>query len=66
LIPIAGLPLGPQRRQLEELLTALTGDKQSPTIRFTNKNFYAVAKSGDIEKVLSLLGNGIHIHFVQI
>ena len=53
----AGLPFGPQRKQLEELLVALSADKQS--IRLTiqqNKNFYAVAKSGEVDKVLSILG----------
>ena len=38
------------------MLSALVSDKL--TIRFTNKNFYAVAKTGDIEKVLSLLAQG--------
>lgn len=40
------------------MLTALSTEKQSSSFRFTNKNFYAVAKSGDIEKVLSLLAQG--------
>ncbi len=54
----AGLPLGPQRKQLEDLLTTISADKQS-NIKLTiqhNKNFYAVAKSGEIDKVLSILG----------
>jgi hypothetical protein len=39
-------------------LTTISADKQS-NIKLTiqhNKNFYAVAKSGEIDKVLSILG----------
>ncbi|RWS26315.1 histone-lysine N-methyltransferase EHMT2-like protein [Leptotrombidium deliense] len=56
-LSLARLPMGPARKQLELLLTQLSAEKQS-TIRFTNKNFYDVAKSGEADKVLSLLAQG--------
>ncbi|RWS16657.1 histone-lysine N-methyltransferase EHMT2-like protein [Dinothrombium tinctorium] len=58
ILSLAGLPLGPSRKQLENLLTALSVEKQSPSIRFTNKNFYAVSKTGEVDKVLGLLAQG--------
>ncbi|CAG2171243.1 unnamed protein product, partial [Oppiella nova] len=64
ILSLAGLPFGPQRKQLEELLVNLSADKQS--IRLTiqhNKNFYAVAKSGEVDKVLSILAQGFDPNF---
>lgn len=55
-ISLSGLPYGPDRKQLEGLLASLSTDKPALGIRFLNKNFYGVAKSGEVDKVLSLLG----------
>lgn len=55
-LSLSGLPYGPDRKQLENLLTSLSLSKSLPCVRFSNKNFYAVAKSGEVDKVLNLLG----------
>lgn len=55
-ISLAGLPYGPSRKQLETLINTLNVEKQSQSFRFTNKNFYAVAQAGEVDKVLGLLG----------
>ncbi|KAI1305369.1 Histone-lysine N-methyltransferase EHMT2 [Halotydeus destructor] len=57
-LSLRGLPLGPSRRQLEQMLTHLNSDKASQTIKLTNKNFYTVAKNDETDKVLSLLSRG--------
>ncbi|XP_022258580.1 uncharacterized protein LOC106474548, partial [Limulus polyphemus] len=53
----AGLPLGPDRTQLEALLVALASDKLQ-NVRYTVKSFYAPAKSGNVEKILQLIALG--------
>ncbi|XP_076347542.1 histone-lysine N-methyltransferase EHMT1-like isoform X2 [Tachypleus tridentatus] len=53
----AGLPLGPDRDQLEALLIALASDKLQ-NVRYTIKSFYAPAKTGNIEKILQLIALG--------
>ncbi|XP_076311848.1 LOW QUALITY PROTEIN: histone-lysine N-methyltransferase EHMT2-like [Tachypleus tridentatus] len=53
----AGLPLGPDRTQLEALLVALANDKLQ-NVRYTVKSFYASAKAGNVEKILQLIALG--------
>ncbi|XP_022237150.1 histone-lysine N-methyltransferase EHMT2-like [Limulus polyphemus] len=53
----AGLPLGPDRAQLEALLIALASDKLQ-NVRYTIKSFYAPAKTGNIDKILQLIALG--------
>ncbi|XP_023217380.1 uncharacterized protein LOC111619796 [Centruroides sculpturatus] len=54
----AGLPLGPDRVQLEALLVSLATEK-SLCPRYNVKNLYEPAKEGDVDKVLHLLTTGI-------
>ena len=57
-LSLSGVPIGPDRKQLEELLSKLAEDSIAQTIRFSNKNFYNTVKSGDVDKALSLLAQG--------
>lgn len=61
-LSLAGLPFGPDRATLEHMLMAIKAEKESP-IRFQNKNFYAVSRTGDVEKVLGLLARGFDPNF---
>lgn len=54
----AGLPLGPDRVQLEALLVSLATEK-SLCPRYNVKNLYEPAKEGDVDKVLHLLTTGM-------
>ncbi|XP_067130013.1 histone-lysine N-methyltransferase EHMT2-like isoform X2 [Centruroides vittatus] len=54
----AGLPLGPDRVQLEALLVSLATEK-ALCPRYNVKNLYEPAKEGDVDKVLHLLTTGI-------
>uniref|UniRef100_T1IV76 Histone-lysine N-methyltransferase n=1 Tax=Strigamia maritima TaxID=126957 RepID=T1IV76_STRMM len=49
-----GLPLGPDRTELESLLVNLTNDKPT-NHRYTIKSFYNSAKTGDVGKILHML-----------
>uniref|UniRef100_T1JED5 Histone-lysine N-methyltransferase n=1 Tax=Strigamia maritima TaxID=126957 RepID=T1JED5_STRMM len=49
-----GLPMGPDRSELEALLLNLSIEKPM-NLRYTIKSFYNAAKHGDVEKILHML-----------
>ncbi|KAI0218690.1 Histone-lysine N-methyltransferase EHMT2 [Lamellibrachia satsuma] len=56
-ISTAGMPLGPSRTELENIVTMISNDKPKK-LRASSKSLYAVSYAGEVEKVLAILLDG--------